>query len=251
MIMKLIKIFSLIFLGLGTLSGCGEKKQEDKETLIVVTSADYPPFEYLQDGKIVGFEIDLVKEIGKRLGKKIDVKDISFDGILGSLQSGRADMAIASIDATPERRRAVDFTKDYYNSTRMIVCSDQSSIKEVIDLTGVIVGVQTGSTHENFAKTELPKLVQNVQVKSLGKVPDLIQDIKASRISCLILGETEAASIVTAHPGLKSIKISDNTSGSAIALPKGSLLTEKVDKVLAEIMSDGTLQKLKEQWIKD
>lgn len=233
------------------LSGCGDnKKPTDKDTLTVVTSADYPPYEYFEDGKIVGLEMDIVEEVAKRLGKKIDIKDMSFDGILGALQSGRADIAAASLSATPERVKAVDFSTTFYDDSRVIICQDTSSIKALIDIVGNTVGVQAGSTHEAFAQKELPNLVGDVKSKSLSKVPDLIQDMKAGRISCLMLGATEGMAIVGQNPNMRTIPVPSENSGFGLALPKNSPLTVKVNAIIKDMLQDGTIEAIKKKWIK-
>lgn len=230
------------------LTAC-EKKPVEKDTLTVVTSADYPPFEYFVDGKIVGFEIDVVTEIGKRLGKKIEFKDMSFDAILGALKSGRADMAASCLSATPERIKSVDFSVTFHDDSRVLVCPETSSVKAIMDLVGNVVGVQSGSTHETFAQKELPSLVRDAKSKSLAKIPDLLQDMKAGRISCVMMGSTEAVGVMAQHPGLKSIAVPSDNAGFGIAFPKNSPLTEKVSAIIKAMLADGTMETLKKKWI--
>jgi arginine/lysine/histidine transporter system substrate-binding protein len=232
------------------LTSCSDEKKEASQTttLKIATSADYPPFEFFKEGQIIGFDIDVVKAIAERLNKKVEVQDMSFDAILGSLQSNRVDMAISSITPTEERRKAVDFTDEYLSSARVLVCSDTSSVKTLADLSGAVIGVQSGSIHETYANTELRKHTDNIEVKSLAKIPDLLQDLKNKRISCLALGASEAKTMVEQHPGLHLIDLPETASGSAIALPQGSPLTAEVNKVLNELIKDGTIEKLKKKW---
>ena len=130
------------------LAACDGKKDGTEKTLTIGVSADYAPFEYFKDGEIVGFDIDLMTEIAKRLNKDVKFKDMSFDAILGSLSTSRIDAAISSITPTDERRKSVDFSKEYIKSKRALVCKATSPIESVSDLAGNIVGVQSGSIHE-------------------------------------------------------------------------------------------------------
>lgn len=227
-------------------TGCEEKKNPN--VLTVGVSADYAPFEYFKEGEIVGFDIDLMKEIGKKLNKEVKFKDMSFDAILGSLATGRLDAAISSITPTNERRKSVDFSKEYIQSNRVLVCKATSSIQSASNLAGETVGVQSGSTHENYAKDTLSQDV-TVKIKSLSKVPDMLQDMDNGNVSCLILGIAEAESIKASRPNIKLIHLPGEVSGAAIAFPKGSALKAQVDEILTAMETDKTLEKLKDQWL--
>lgn len=235
------------------LVGCSDdnkKSAANKDVYSIATSADYPPFEYLQDGQIVGFDIDLIHAVAEKIGIKIQIKDMSFDGILGSLASNRTDMAISSISATPEREKAVDFSNDYYSTKHVLVCSDLSPIRTIVDLTGMVIGVQAGSIYEVFANSDLKEKIAGLTVKSLPRIPELVQEVKTRRVSCILMGHKEAEGLMNNNQGLRLISVGDNDPGFAIAiaLPKRSLLREKVNQALAELSEDGTIEKLKQKW---
>ncbi|MBX9806132.1 MAG: ABC transporter substrate-binding protein [Alphaproteobacteria bacterium] len=246
--MKISKLLGVIFTALVFFTACEGKKDGSANTLTVGVSADYAPFEFFKDGEIVGFDIDLMKEIAKRLNKDVKFKDLSFDAILGSLSTDRLDAAISSIEPTEERRKSIDFSHEYIKSNRVLVCKGTSSIKEVDDLADGTVGVQSGSTHETYAKDNLSQNVQ-LKVKSLAKVPDLLQDMEIGNITCLILGIDEAEAILKSRENLKMVKVPGEVTGSAIAFPKASPLKDKVNKILEEMESDGSLKKLKDHWL--
>lgn len=246
--MKFLKICRVLFLGCTFLIGCDGKKDGTSSTLTVGVSADYAPFEFFKDGEIVGFDIDLMKEITNRLGKNVHFKDMSFEAILGSLVTHRIDAAISSITPTPERRKSVDFSQEYIHSNRVMICKGTSSIQSVTDLAERKVGVQSGSTHEVYVQDTLSKDVR-LTSKSLARIPDLLQDLEIGNISGIILGNPEAESIMKlGQKNLKIISLPGEVSGSAIAFSKGSSLTAQVDKVLDDLKNDGTLTRLKEKW---
>lgn len=236
------------------LSGCSDDNKKsaasEKEIYLVATSADYPPFEFLQDGKIVGFDIDLIHAVADRLNLKIQINDMSFDGILGSLKSNRTDLAISALTPTPERSQAVDFSNEYYSTNRTLVCSDLSSIHNITDVTGMSIGVQAGSIYEIYANSDLKKKVAGITIKSLPRAPELVQELKARRISCILLGQKEAELLIGKNGGLRLVEIGDtDATGFAIAMPKDSVLKEKINRVLAELTADGTIGKLKQKWL--
>lgn len=233
-----------------TLTGCSDNDSDKpKETYIVGTSADYAPFEFFKDNQITGYDIDVIHAIANKIGIKIEIKDMNFDGILGSLQSKRIDMAISALTPTPERQRAVDFSDIYYSTTNVLVCNDQSSVRAVTDLTGTVIGVQSGSIFEIYANSELKQNVGNIEIKSLPRIPDLMQELKTRRISCIIVGQKEGENMLSNQQGLRLVKIDSNESGFAVALPKGSSLTPKINQALKDLVKEGTLEKLSAKWL--
>jgi len=230
-----------------SLVSCDDKKNEN--TLVVAVSADYPPFEFYKDGKIVGFEIDLIKAIAKELNKEVVIKDMSFDSIIGALHSGRIDLAISNIAITNERKEKVDFTIPYYKTLSVMLVDSRSSVSKPEDLAGQTIGTQTGTPYEKMIKEEWQKVVPNLSLRSLAKVPDLIQDFKSERLSAIVLGFSEAESIIKAHPNFKIIPMSATEADCAIALPPGSLLTGKINQILQRMETDGTLKKIQDTWL--
>lgn len=244
------KFFSTLAL-LSLLIGCKDNKKTEtgkNAPLIVATSADYPPFEYYKDGKIIGFEIDLMNAIAKELKRDVTFQDLPFDNILGALQSKRVDLAISGISATVERAKVVDFTT-HYNTSKTVLITDDATINNMNDLKGKTVGVQMGSTYESCMKEWMHKIT-DMKVQSLTKVPDLIQNLKTKRIAGISLGITEANAIMNEVKGLKMIEVPDTEVSYAIALPKGSALVASVNQVIQKMQKDGSLKALQEKWLK-
>jgi len=129
-----------------------------------------------------------------------------------------------------------------------LACKATSSVETISDLAEETVGVQSGSTHESYANDVLKQDV-DVTIKSLAKIPDLLQDMEIGNIRCLILGTPEAEAIKDSRPNIKLVNLPGEVSGAAIGFPKGSPLTPQVDKVLDDMEADGSLQKLKDLWL--
>lgn len=249
MIKNVILTFSLCVMVL--LGGCkNDNKQENDKTasLIIGTSADNPPWEYLKDGKIVGFDIALMEEIGKLLNREIKIQDMNFDGILGSLASGRIDGAIAAISATDERKKSVDFSNNYYGTTISMVFLKSNPYKSEKDLSGKTVGVQSGTVYDLYANGDMHKKVEKYEVKALPRIPELIQDLKSQRIAAIIIGSKEAESIVKENSDYSFVPIIED-SGFAIALPKGSSLTDQINSAIETLKSNGTFEVLTKKWL--
>ena len=246
------KLLSLALLT-SLLLGC---KKEDNNTpkpsanLIVGLSADYPPFEYFKDGKIVGFDVALMEALVKRIGVEAEFKDMNLDGIIGALQTKRIDAAISALSASEERQQAVDFTDSYYSGGISMVCSKEFNIATPLDLKGATIGLQAGSIYEPYANGELRNQLGELTIKSLPRIPDLIQDLKSKRIICILMGTTEAKRLETEQPDLKAIPINGSETEVAIALPKGSPFKGKFNKALADMKADGSLDKLILEWLK-
>ncbi|NRB06984.1 MAG: transporter substrate-binding domain-containing protein, partial [Richelia sp.] len=170
-----------------------------KETLTMITSPDYPPYEYYdtqnRERKIVGFDIDIAAYIAKELKFNLQVTESDFSGLIPALQANRADFAMASMNPTPERQKNVDFSIIYHQGQNTIVVEKSTDIKQLEDLTGKTVGVQLGTIQEQRAKKVAAK-IPGMQIKQLNKIPEMIQEIKGGRIDAAIIEYVPALGFV-------------------------------------------------------
>ena len=243
------KLLSIACTALAVIS-CNDDSKKNDSLLTVGVSVDYPPFEYFSEGKIIGFDIELLSEIARRLHLTVEFKDMNFDGIIAALQSKRIDLGVSAISATDERKKAVDFSENYYAGSIAMVCPKESDIKQASDLSGKTIGLQSGSMYEPYANEDLIKQAPNMVIKTLPKVPDLIQDMKSGRLACIIMGKTEGDLLVRQQSDFKVIPLEGSEIEIAIAFPKGSALRDKVNMVLIEMKKDGSLDKLIATWLK-
>lgn len=254
----LVTIFSLV---ISLLAACGTASKEGqgsegsgtegKKVLVMGTSADYPPFEYVDTAngeEFIGFDIDLANYITEQLGYELEIRDMAFDGLIGALQTGRVDFVASSMSATEERKKNVDFSDIYFQSGEMIVVRKDSGIESVEDLAGKALGVQLGSIQEGTAD-DLSKEVGNIEVKKLNKVPELIQELKSNRIDGVVLDQTVAEGFLAELDDLSGILLNVDAAGTAIAFPKDSELTEEFNQVIQEMKENGELDKLVQKWI--
>ncbi len=223
-----------------------------KDTLTMITSPDYPPYEFYDtqggERKIVGFDVDIANTLAKELGFKLQIMESDFNGLIPALQANRADFVMAGMTPTPERQKNVDFSIIYYEAKDTIVAPKTSNLKQIQDLAGKKIGVQLGTIQEQNAK-KISAKVPGIQLKQLNRVPEVIQEIKSGRIDGAIVEDTVAKGFAQANPELEFTVIpSQEASGSAIAFPKGSQLVEPFNKVLQQMKDKGELQKLATKW---
>ncbi len=224
-----------------------------KETLTMITSPDYPPYEFYDTRKgknqIVGFDIDIANYIAAELGFTLKVTEADFNGLIPALQANRADFVMAGMTPTPQRRQNVDFSIVYYEAKDTIVSSIDSNITDTQDLSGKKVGVQLGTIQEENAKKIAAK-VPGIQIKRLNRVPEIIQEIKSGRIDAAIIEDNVARGSIQVNPSLQLnvIPSVEGASGSAIAFPKGSSLVKPFNKVLQQMKDNGELEKLATKW---
>jgi ABC-type amino acid transport substrate-binding protein len=221
-----------------SLMGCGEKKdQVAQQPLIVITSPDSPPFEFkdtAQGGdQVIGFDMDVIHKIGEHLGRPVKIIEADFAALIPSLQSGRADMAIAYLSATEERRKSVDFSDPYYTCKLDLLVPEDSQITTAKDLKDKKVGVQLGSVSERAAW----KWTRD-GVMPLNKIGDLVQELKNGRLDAVLAEDIVIKKIASLTPGIKIISLGVSGDPFAIAFPKGSPLVEPVNAALKAIKGD-------------
>jgi polar amino acid transport system substrate-binding protein len=222
------------------------KKIKDNGKLVLGTSADYPPFEFhvSVDGKdqIVGFDIDIAKEIAKELGVELEIKDMKFDGLLAALDQGVVDLVIAGMSPTPEREENADFSSIYYTAVQSLVVktADQASITALSDLSGKKVGVQKGTIQETLAEEQM----KGAEVVALGKITDIVLSLKSGRIDAAIIELPVAEKTVEANEDLSvsTISLDAGSKGKAVALKKGSEdLLAVVNQVIEKLVAEKTI----------
>lgn len=224
----------------------------EKKVLRMATSADYKPYEFhdLTSGKdeIVGFDVDIAQYIAKELGYEVQITDMNFDGLVPALQTNRADFVMAGMTPTPERQKNADFSVIYYDAKNTIVSKKDSSLTKPEQLAGKKVAVQLGSIQESAAK-ELAKTATGLQITSLNKVGEIVEEVKTGRVDAAILEDTVAKGFVESNPGLQYTTIeSKETNGSAVAFPKGSTHVEEFSQVIKKMQENGEMDKLIQKW---
>ncbi|MGO1499395.1 MAG: transporter substrate-binding domain-containing protein [Streptococcus thermophilus] len=247
LLLGLAGIFALTSLAACSSSTNTLDKVKNKGTLTVALNPHFAPFEFktIQDGKdtIAGADIELAKAIGDELGVKVKFSEMSFDNVLASVQSGKADIAISGISATKERQKIFDFSDTYYDSeTVLLVKKDATeTYKKISDFSKKSIAVQKGSIQENIAKANL----SDANVVSLAQPGEAINELKSGQVEGVVLEKAIAKGYVDQNSDLTMSDIalkSDSNDAYAVAMPKGSDdLKAKVNKIIAKLKKEGKI----------
>jgi ABC-type amino acid transport substrate-binding protein len=224
-----------------------------KGVLTVGSDTAFPPFESIEDGKAVGFDVDLVNEIAERLGGlEVDYQTAGFDTIFTALAAGKWDIVASAVTIKAERKQVVDFTDPYFNGDQSISVTNENadSITGVDDLEGKIVGVQAETTGNDCA-TALKADGKVSDVRSYDTAPDAFTDLTAGRVDAVIVDYPTAKQILENRTGSRVVQILRTKEEYALAVNKDNPdLRESINDALAEIKSDGTYARLFMKWLK-
>ena len=235
------------------------KKEESKvpDKLIVGTNAEFPPFEYMNDKKQPdGFDIAMIKEIGKRMDKKVEIQNMEFKSLIGAMESESINTVIAGMTKTAEREESVDFSDSYYTSNQAIILKKDSKIKKLSQLSGKKIGVQEGTTGDIISSGEKfgeknKVIVKKATVKRYKKGVDAVMDLKNGAIDAVVIDEKPAQEFVKNNA--KKLKLVVDSAGAeyyCIAITKGNTAyKEEINKQIKAIKKDGTYDKLKAKYI--
>ena len=228
------KVF-LLFLGLLLVTGCGKKD----DTIVMVTEAGFAPYEYYEDGEIVGVDIDIAKEIANAVGKKLEVKDVAFDSIINELKSGKADFAAAGMSITEERLKEVDFSVEYTTSRQVAIVKVGSSITSIDNIYDKKIAVQLGSVADLYFTEEYP----NIDLVRQKKYLSMVEDLKANKIDVMVMDYLPAKEIVANNPEIKMLDGFIFEDSYGLAVKKGNTeLLEKINEVLTRLMNENKIE---------
>lgn len=226
--------------------GTAQIKTVEAGKLTLATNAEFPPYEYHDGDKIVGIDMDIADAIAKKLGLEVQIEDIAFDSVILEVTSGKADIGLAGISATDERKQSVDFSDTYTTSKQLIIVKDDSAIKGSKDLEGKTVGVQTGTTGDILASD-----IKDVKPERYDKGMDAVQALSQGKVDAVIIDSEVAKKFVEETSGLKVLDEAFADENYAIAIKKGNKeLLDSVNKALSELKSDGTIDSIIAKYIK-
>lgn len=213
------------------------------EKLYVGTNAEFPPFEYREKNEIVGFDIELIKEIGKLTGYEIKIVDMNFDALIPSLQLKKIDAIIAGMTATDERKKHINFTKNYYISQQVIVSVDKP-VNKLEELQNKKIGVVLGYTGDTLITAK-----KGYNVIRYSSTSAAIMALKTKKVDGIILDEEPAIHYAKVNKGLLVNPIDDGKEEYAIAIrKKDKALLDKINEALDTLKTNGTYKKLYDKY---
>ena len=227
------KVIILIML-LITLGGCNKKSNE----LVMVTEAEFAPYEYYENGEIVGVDVDIAREIAKYLGKELVVKDIAFDSIINEVKTGKADFGAAGISYSDDRAKNVDFSINYSVSKQVVIVKNDSNIKNINEISNKKIAVQLGS----IADTYVTENYKDANIVRQKKYLAAIEDLKTGKVDCVVMDELPASEIVASNDGIKILSGALTNDSYGMIVKKGNKeLLDAINKVLENLKSEGKI----------
>ncbi|WP_438497493.1 transporter substrate-binding domain-containing protein [Paenibacillus sp. IHBB 3054] len=250
-----------MLIAVGLMTGCGTNNNDDNKnaasngnagsetaakTLTLGTSAEFPPYEFhkMIDGKdtIVGFDIEIAKDIAADMGAELVIRDLPFDSLLNELSSGRVDIVISGLSYTPKRAEAVGLSDVYFKAEQAVVVreADKDKFATMDALKNTKIGIQTGSIQEEIAKE-----IEGAKLTSLTKMTEIVMQLQSNRVDASIMEGPVAESFVK---NVKGLVITDakpvvEDDGYVIGVKKGNTeLLDQVNATLKRLTADGKIE---------
>ena len=219
----------------------------DQKPLVVGVDTAFMPFEFMQDGVYVGFDIDLWKAIAAKNGWQYRIQPMDFTGLIPALQTRQLDAALAGIAINDKRRQAVDFSAPYYNSgLSALVRSNVADVPSVMDLNGKHIAAKTGTATIDWIKQHLPKS----KITQFPNVDQAYMALDAGRVDAA-MHDTPNVEYYAHTSGKGRVKVvGEPVAGDqyGIAFPKNSPLVAQVDTALHAIQADGEYAQIYRKW---
>lgn len=229
---------------------CGKKESAgmtvNDGVLTMATNAYFPPYEYYEGEEIVGIDAEIAEAVAEKLGLELKIEDMEFDSIITAVQTGKADMGLAGMTVTDERKESVNFSDTYATGIQVVIVTEDSDIATVDDLAGKKIGVQLATTGDIYASDDFGE--ENVEKYNKGA--DAIMALKQGKIDAVIIDNEPAKNFLAANDGLKILDTEYAVEDYAACLNKENAeLLEAVNKALADLEADGTLQGILDKYI--
>ncbi len=234
-------------------AGCGGDEESEggggNEKLTVGSDVPYPPFEEFGASKteFKGFDIELMEAIAKKIGREVEFRDTSFDTIFRDLAQGKFDAVASATTITKEREESVDFTNPYYlpSAQSIVVAKGTTGIASDKDLEGKIVGVQQGTTGEEYVDEE----IDTKELRTYPQGPDTIPALKAGTIDAVVIDRPVAEKAVENDSGIEiSGEIETEEQYGFVVQQDNEELLDELNEGLKEVLDSGEYTTTYEKW---
>lgn len=248
-----VMVVGAVLLALAGGYGCGSKSEEKVTALdrikkagviTVGTSPDYPPFEHVDaEGKIVGFDIDLVKAIAGKMGVDVKLMGMGFDSIIIAVKNGQVDLGMSSFSVNEERKVSIDFSVPYMVSAQVVMVAKDSAVKTVQELSGKTVAVAVGTTGAEAATSIEGAVLKNVEDSNV-----CVMMLENGTVHAVVI-DVAIANEYAQRRGFRILEKPLQSEETAAVMAKGSdALRAEVDKAILELRKEGFFDQLKEKW---
>ena len=230
-----------------SLASCGSKGKTLDEVkaagkLVVATSPDFAPFEFLDGTTVVGIEVDIMNLVCEKLGVELEIEQIAFDSVLPGVQAGNFDCGMSGITVTAERAKNVLFTDVYYIAAQAIVVKAGSDIDSKADLEGKKVSTQLGTTADSFCRDE------GYTVESFEHNNDAKSALTSGLVDAWVVDNLTAKQMCEGDSSVQILSETMTEEPYAFAFAFGSeTLVDAINEILAELIADGTIEEIFEK----
>lgn len=261
---KILTVMLSLALCCGLFAGCGDEREDEgiksatydpsKEQIVVATNAAFAPFEYTVGDRFAGIDMEIAKGFADSLGQELVILDMEFDSVVTSVGKNGVDIAMAGLTVTEKRKESVNFTDTYYNASQMVIvkaddttfddCTTADEIVAKLNVSGVKIGVQAGTTGESFVRGSADlgfDGLLNVQCVAHSNAGLAVTDMKNGNVNYVVVDEAPAKNLVGKIDGIKviDIKLTDEEYAFGVDKAQPDLL-ESLNAYLKGIKEDGT-----------
>lgn len=230
------------------MAGCGKTASGTAQEgiLVMATNAEFPPYEYHEGSQIVGIDAEIAAAIAEKMGCELQIEDIAFDSIIPEVSSGKADMGMAGMTVTDERKENVDFSDTYAIARQVVIVRADSGITSLDDFEGLTIGVQQGTTGDLYATGDYG----DDHIERYAKGMEAVQALTQGKVDAVIIDNEPARVFITENEGLIILDEAYADEEYAIAVKKGNTeLLNRINAALAELKADGTLDAIVAKYI--
>ena len=256
---KILAVSLIMILALCTLTACGgstdteeEAQTEEMTSLVLGTSADYAPFEFMypdENGEMVygGVDIDVAQYIADYMGVELQVENMSFDNLLTALGKGQFDIVLADIEATDERKKAADFSDPYLTELApqfLVKKENADQYKSYSDFEGKTIGAQTATTKYNIISE-----IKDVDAVALQSVLDLVKEVSYGKVDAILVDGSVAQQYQASNDDLVALSFDELGESAEVCVavakgdPKG--LLPKINEAIAKLTEENKIDEFK------
>lgn len=253
-------ILGVILIGVQCLAGDGSLERVRKQGKIIIGLDDtFAPMGFRDEkGEIVGFDIDLAKEVTRRIGVEPVFLPCEWDGILLSLNSKKIDLIWNGLTITEDRKKQISFSKPYFSSDQIIITTPEKGINKIADIEGKIIGIQMGSASYFALEKAINK--NNLKIKEIKNYPEnasALLDLQAGRVDAVVIDSMTGNYYATKENNKRGKEIFTSVSETlteereenGVGIRKSDVeLREMIDKTLDDMKADGSFDAIYKKW---
>ena len=245
---KIILGGCMLVMAASLVGGCGSSNQPTSNKLVVGTNATFVPFEF-KDEKTqdyTGFDIELIRAIGKRINKDVELKNVAFDALIPALNTHDIDVAASGMTITKARSEKVLFSSPYYENALAVVYRDGTAVNSLDDLKGKKIAAQLGTTGADLAHK-----IEGTTVKEFDHSNEALLELQNSGVDATVIDLPVAQYYSTKHPDqhIKFMAYPNTKEYLGLAINKENKeLQEQINKAIADMKADGEFNTLYKKW---